>query len=169
MKDPGFKIVSQSGEKKPFKTVTKAAFHSSIKLAKCQFLHVKLMGKCVCFCVCVRVRACRPSDQTSLCVWSFRHVCAVGVFLFKLLPMTRCSLFWSPERRIKPQSRAATSKPASGPPHLRPGRPTPYRVNKTGMERRKNLSHFFIKVICGYQSGRVGSSGTPPCHLNNMK
>lgn len=50
------------------------------------------------------------ADQMSFCVWSFRHVCAVGVYLFKLSPVTRYSLFWSLECRIKCQSRAATSK-----------------------------------------------------------
>lgn len=70
-------------------------------------------------------------DQMSLCVWSFRHVCAVGVYLFKLSPVTRYSLFWSLECRIKPQSRAATSKLTSRLPHLYLSSRAPYWVDKT--------------------------------------
>lgn len=54
------------------------------------------------------VDVCWPS--ICVCVGSFRPVCAVSVYHHKLSPVTGCRPFWSPECRIQPRSRAATSK-----------------------------------------------------------
>lgn len=119
----------------------------------CHFLHVKLM---------VHV-SCPLTKCLGWCVWSFRRVCAVGVYLFKLLPMTRRSLFWSPECRIMSRSRAATSKLQNRIPHLYLGRRTPYRVNKTHVKR---VSLIFLY---GYQSRSDGGLATLTCRPNNLK
>lgn len=112
-----------------------------------------------------------------LCVWSFRRVWAVGVYLFKLLPMTKCSLFRNPECRIKPQSRAATSKLTSRLPHLCLSRRTLYCVNKTQVELWKILCEFLsISLLNIYRaikalwqgSTSICSLATLVCRPNNI-